>query len=170
MRMGKDTLRVAGEGLPPHVEAASSEAPRNARSALQIVRGLDAGSRRIWRACRATSRTVSSGSVMSRTQIFIHRSGGSSIADWATATRDDVRKCKREIKLRSFRRKKLAGMEEGVASSSTRRVERAAVRCTELSRIFFGEEGSNPSCASPEKCDMASVSAGCSSSGLVFST
>ena len=132
---------------------------------------LGAGSRRIWRACRATSRTASSGSVMSSSQICIHRSGGSSIADWATATRTDVRKCRREMKLRSFRRKKLlAGMEEGVASSSTRRMERAAVRCTELSRTFFGEEGANPSCASPEKCDMASLSAGCSSLGLVFST
>lgn len=131
---------------------------------------LGAGSRRIWRACRATSRTASSGSVMSSSQIFIHRSGGSSIADGATATRSDVRKCRREMKLRSFRSKKLAGMEEGVASSSTRRVERAAVRCTELSRTFFGDAGANPSCASPEKCDMASLSAGCSSLGLVFST
>jgi len=131
---------------------------------------LGAGSRRIWRACRATSRTASSGSVMSRCQIFIHRSGGSSIAGWATATRTDVRTCRREMKLRSFRRKKLVGMEEGVALSSTRRVERAAVRCTELSRTFFGEEGANPSCASPAKCDMASLSAGCSSLGLVFST
>eukprot|EP00964_Phaeocystis_antarctica_P008607 scaffold4649_cov55-Phaeocystis_antarctica.AAC.6 len=132
--------------------------------------GLGAGSRGFWRACRATSRTASSGSVMSRAQICIHRSGSSSLAGWASATRDDVRKCRREIKLRSFRRKKLAGMEEGVASSSRRRTERSAVCCTELRRRALGEEGANPSCASPEKCDMASVSAGGSSSGLSFST
>ena len=107
---------------------------------------------------------------MSRAQICIHRSGSSSLAGWASATRDDVRKCRREIKLRSFRRKKLAGMEEGVASSSRRRTERSAVCCTELRRRALGEEGANPSCASPEKCDMASVSAGGSSSGLSFST
>jgi len=143
--------------------------------AMQGVRcrsygGLGAGSRGFWRACRATSRTASSGSVMSRAQICIHRSGSSSLAGWASATRDDVRKCRREIKLRSFRRKKLAGMEEGVASSSRRRTERSAVCCTELRRRALGEEGANPSCASPEKCDMASVSAGGSSSGLSFST
>ena len=143
--------------------------------AMQGVRcrsygGLGAGSRGFWRACRATSRTSSSGSVMSRAQICIHRSGSSSLAGWASATRDDVRKCRREIKLRSFRRKKLAGMEEGVASSSRRRTERSAVCCTELRRRALGEEGANPSCASPEKCDMASVSAGGSSSGLSFST
>ena len=76
---------------------------------------------------------------MSRTQIFIHRSGGSSIADWATATRDDVRTGRRETKLQIFSQKKLAGMEEGVALSSRRRTERSAVCCTELSRAFFGE-------------------------------
>lgn len=42
-RMGEDTLRVVSEGLPPHVEAASREAPRNARRVLQIVRGLGCG-------------------------------------------------------------------------------------------------------------------------------
>ena len=157
--------------------------------AMQGVRcrsygGLGAGSRGFWRACRATSRTASSGSVMSRAQICIHRSGSSSLAGWASATRDDVRKCRREINVRTcrrddvrtcrreriFSRKKLAGMEEGVASSSRRRTERSAVCCTELRRRALGEDGANPSCASPEKCDMASVSAGGSSSGLSFST
>ena len=45
-RMGEDTLRVISKGLPPHVEAASREAPRNARRVLQIVRG--AGRTRAW--------------------------------------------------------------------------------------------------------------------------
>ena len=45
-RMGEDTLRGVSEGLPPHVEAASREAPRNARTVLQLV--LRAGHTRAW--------------------------------------------------------------------------------------------------------------------------
>ena len=52
-RMGEDTLRVVSEGLPPHVEAASREAPRNARRVLQIV--LGAGRTRAWVRGRAGS-------------------------------------------------------------------------------------------------------------------
>ena len=52
--------------------------------------------------------------------------------------------------------------------SSRLRLEAAAVCCIAMRR--FGEEGANPSCTSLTKCDMASVSAGCSSSGLAFST
>ena len=52
-RMGEDTLRVVSEGLPPHVEAASREAPRNARTVLQLV--LRAGHTRAWVRGRAGS-------------------------------------------------------------------------------------------------------------------
>jgi len=75
------------------------------------------------------------------------------------------------MKLRIFSRKKLwCVMEAGVASRSRRRLERAAISCTDLRRRLLGEEGDNPSSESPAKCDMAAVSAGGSSSGLAFST
>ena len=111
---------------------------------------------------------MSSGSSTSSNQICIQRSGGSS---GATEALDDARTCRREMKLRIFSRKnKCCVMEAGVASSSMRRLERAAVRCTDVRRRSFGERGDNPSSASPANCDMAAVSAGCSSSGLAFST
>ena len=75
------------------------------------------------------------------------------------------------MKLRIFsRKKKCCVMEAGVASSSRRRLERAAVCSTDVRRRLLGEEGDNPSSESPAKCDMASLSAGGSSSGLAFST
>ena len=79
------------------------------------------------------------------------------------------------MKLRIFSRSFISRqlwcvIEAGVASSSRRRLERAAVCSTDVRRRLLGEEGDNPSSESPAKCDMASLSAGGSSSGLAFST